>query len=402
MSQYNDLDPQTRAEIEAMMSDNSLDSLYDVQPTAHENEIKSIRPKDKVMGTILQVGKEDVLIELGPKQEGVCPLNQFTNAGKTPKSGDREEFMVQRYSRADGLYYLSVIGAVQKANWEFLDIGQVVEAKCIAVNKGGLEMEIASHRAFMPAGQASIWHVDNLEDLINEIMACEVIEMDKKSGNIVLSRRAVMERERAELKDKLWDDIETGQERKGTVRKLMPFGAFVDIGGVDGLIHIADLSYQRVKHPSEVVTEGQTVTVQILTLDRENQRIGLGLKQTQADPYDNAVGSIIPGSEITGRITRITNFGAFVEIQPGVEGLIHISELSHERVTRVTQVVQEDQIVTAQVLDVDLDSRRISLSMKAMRESLEEDMTRADDPSMAKLRAKFGSGPDKLKGGLEF
>jgi len=415
MTQFEELDPETQAEIDAMLSDRSIDSLMDRddtpapddQPQSTDQMMDSataaprsrmLRSKDKSTGVIIQVTNEEVLVELGPKQEGVCPIAQFDSV---PKCGDRMEFTVLRFNRNEGLYVLIRAGAVQKGDWENLEEGQVVLARVTGTNKGGLEMEVAGHRAFMPAGQVSLWHVDQLEDLLEESMACEVVEFDRRSKNIVLSRRAVLEREREEQREKLWETIEPGQDLEGTVRKLMPFGAFVDLGGVDGLIHISDLSYQRVKDPSEVVSEGQAVTVRVLKVDKESNRVGLGLKQTQTDPYESSAASINPGDRVTGTITRITNFGAFVEIQPGVEGLIHISELGHERVNRVDQVVQEGEVVTVEVLDVDHDSRRISLSLKAMKQGEEEEMSRQDDPSMAKLRARFGSGPDQLKGGIE-
>ncbi|MBL1216917.1 MAG: S1 RNA-binding domain-containing protein [Planctomycetes bacterium] len=416
---YDDLDPETQAEIEAMLSDDSLDAMMakDAEtassaPTSPDDAMaaammgagggpRDLQSKDKVTGMILQVTPEDVLVELGPKQEGVCPIAQFD---AVPKVGETYEFVVNRFNRSEGLYILARVGAVQKADWEHLEIGQVVEARVAAKNKGGLEMEVAGHRAFMPAGQAGLYHIDDLEDLVGQAMACEVIEFNRKAKNIVLSRKAVLEREREENRREMWEKLEVGQVLKGTVRKLMPFGAFVELGvGVDGLVHISDISYARIKDPSEALTEGQDVTVRVLKVDRENNRIGLGLKQLQDDPYDTAIADITPGAVVTGRITKILDFGAFVEIQPGVEGLIHISELSHDRVNRVSQVVAEDQVVTVQVLDVEPNTRRISLSLKAMKASEEEEMGRADDPSMAKLRAKFGSmfddGPKK--GGLE-
>lgn len=419
---YDDLDAETQAEIEAMLSDDSLGSMMDLMaggnapatPSSPEDVMaaamrvggsdagpRDLQSKDRVTGTILQVTTEDVLVELGPKQEGVCPIAQFDGV---PKVGETHEFVVNRFNRSEGLFVLARVGAVQKADWEHLEIGQIIEARVAAKNKGGLEMEVAGHRAFMPAGQAGLYHIDDLEELVGQAMACEVIEFNRKARNIVLSRKAVLEREREANRLEMWEKLEVGQVLKGTVRKLMPFGAFVELGvGVDGLIHISDISYARIKDPSEVLHEGQEVTVRVLKIDRDSNRIGLGLKQLQEDPYDTAINDITPGAVVTGRVTRIMDFGAFVEIQPGVEGLIHISELSHDRVNRVSQVVTVDQVVSAQVLDVEPSTRRISLSLKATKAQQEEEMGRADDPSMAKLRARFGSlfdsGPQK--GGLE-
>jgi len=317
-----------------------------------------------------------------------------------PKPGEEHEFRVVRYDRSEGLFYLAPVGAAQKAEWETLEVGQIVEARCTGTNKGGLAMEVAGHRAFMPAGQIDRFRVENLDECINQQYVCEVIEFDRKARNIVLSRREVIERERREAQERIWDKLEVGQDIEGIVRKIMPFGAFVDLGGVDGLIHVSDLAYERVNKVEEVVKEGQKVTVRVLKLDRDNNRIGLGLKQRQSDPFESASESINEGDVLSGKVTRIAAFGAFVELQPGVEGLVHISELSHDRVNRVNQVVSENEIVQVKVLEVDPDSRRISLSIKALREQKAEEIERTDDRAMARLRARFGSGERELKGGL--
>lgn len=390
-------DPSLQAEIEAALGDlDSDDWLMDMPGEGVSAPRSFLAPGEKVAGTIVQVTAEDVFVELGPKQQGVCPLSQFE---PQPEVGSTQRFSIVRYDRSEQLFYLSRVGQVQKAEWEYVEEGQVVEAICTGTNKGGLDMTVAGHRAFLPAGQASVWRVENLEDLVGQKMACEIIELDRRSGNMVLSRRVVLERELEEKKKETWELLEVGQVRTGTVRKLMPFGAFVDLGGVDGLIHISDLSYSRLRDPAEIVHEGQTVTVQVLKLDPERQRVGLGMKQCEADPFQSTVESIKVGDTITGRITKIADFGAFVEIQPGVEGLIHISELSSQRVGRVAQVVQSDQIVSAVVLEIDTQTRRIALSMRALALREETEMERPADRALARLRARHGRGED-LKGGL--
>jgi small subunit ribosomal protein S1 len=203
------------------------------------------------------------------------------------------------------------------------------------------------------------------------------------------------------MREQVLDALQVGQEVPGVVTRLQPFGAFVDLGGIDGLVHISDLSYSRVRDPGEVVKVGQQVTVKVLKIDRDSDpvRIGLGLKQTMADPYQTEAGKLAEGGVVTGRVTKIMPFGAFVEIAPGVEGLIHISELSHDRVADVRRVVKEDEVVTVKVLSIDRERQRIGLSLKAMRERLEAEQPRQADNALERLKARFG-GDRPLKGGL--
>lgn len=392
------VDDQLEAEIEAALGDMSVEDMLDFA----DRPASSVRAEREFKrGRVVNVYKDQVFVEFGPKSQGMCPLAQFD---EPPAAGQEMEFVVERFDKNEGMLILSREGAVQKAAWESLEEGQSIEARCTGVNKGGLEMEVANHKAFMPAGQVDLRHIEDLSVFIGEKMPCEILELDKKRGRIILSRRSHMEAERAHLRDKLLDELQEGDTAQAVIRSIQPFGAFADLGGVDGLIHISDLSYQRVKHPSEVVKEGQQVEVKILKIDRDADpvRIGLGLKQTMQDPYESKAGELAEGSEATGRVTKLMPFGAFVELAPGVEGLIHISELSHERVAKVSSVVQEGEIVTVKVLAVDHAQRRISLSLKAMKAQQERDnFNRGEDPEMRKLKAqlnaKFG---DNLKGGL--
>ncbi len=405
------MDPDIEKEVEAMLSDDSLDAMLLGGGPTHsgssspdsssfsvmDTSTDEVRVGQKANGRVMIVGKDSVLIEFGPKQQGACPREQFGD--DPPVVGDTIEVNVQRYDRTEGLFIVNRIGAVQKAAWEDLEEGMVVQAHCTGKNKGGLEMEVAGHRAFMPAGQVSVWHVENLEEFIGQTIACEVVEFKRAQRNIVLSHRAVMERERAESREKLLAELEVGQVREGVVRKVMPFGVFVDLGGMDGLVHVSDLSYSRIKDPSEVIKVGEHLRVQVLSVDTDSNKIGLGLKQLQDDPFTTTMESLKEGGVVTGRITKITDFGAFVEIQPGVEGLIHISEMSHDRVNRVNQVVKADEIVQVQVLSIDPETRRIGLSLKALQEKKAEEEPRKDDAALKKLMAKFGSDRE-LKGGL--
>lgn len=363
------------AEIEAAMKDLEKVQAEAPKPKAAAAPIRGPRViqggREHRPGKVVSVGPDDIFIEFGPKELGVVPRIQFSDED-LPKVGDTLEVIVNKFEASESLFICSRPGSVQKADWEMLEPGQVVEARVTGVNKGGLELELAGHKAFMPAGQVSVEHIKDLSVFIGEKMKCAVSRIDRTGrGNIILSRRDVLEVERREQASKLKDTLAEGQTVQGTVRKIMPFGAFVDIGGVDGLVHISDLTYDRVgfgeKAIEKFIKEGQQVNVRILKLDWENKRISLGLKQTQSDPFATAVNAIAEGVEVTGRVTKIMEFGAFVEIGPGVEGLVHISELDYKRIANVGDAVKQDEIVRAKVIKIDKDNRRISLSIKALK-----------------------------------
>jgi len=372
-------------------------------------------------GTVVSVGPSDIFVEFGPKELGVASRSQWPEE-ELPKVGDQIEVVVDRYEAAESLFICSRPGAVQKAAWEMLEVGQVVEARVTGVNKGGLELEVAQHRAFMPASQVALDRVEDLSVFVGEKFVCKVSQIDRRGkGNIVLSRRDVLEAERKEKAEKVKATLEEGQVVEGIVRKIMPFGAFVDLGGVDGLIHISDLSYDRVNYGENAVAkhvkEGQRVTVKVLKIDWEHNRLSLGLKQLAADPFAVAANEISEGAEVTGKVVRLTDFGAFVEIAPGVDGLVHVSEIAHRRINTPADVLKIDEIVKAKVLKIDPESRKISLSIRATLPAPEPAGGRggpggkgggrreeraptpvADTPALRRLRAKFGK--QQFKGGI--
>lgn len=327
-------------------------------------------------GKVVAVGPQDIFVEFGPKELGIVPRVQFPE-DQMPAKDSTLEVVIDKYESSENIFICSRPGAVQKAAWEFLEPGQVVEGRVTGVaskeaKQVGLELEVAGHKAFMPAGQVSLDHIKDLSVFVGEKMKAQVMKVERSGrGNIVLSRREVLIIERAQLAESLKGSLAEGQTIAGTVRKIMDFGAFVDIGGVDGLVHFSDLTYDRInfgaKNVEKYVKEGQAVTVRILKLDWENKRIGLGLKQCQSDPFATALNAVVEGAEVTGRITKILDFGAFVEIGPGVEGMVHISELDHRRVAAVGDVVKQDEIIRAKVLKIDKDNRRVSLSIKALK-----------------------------------
>ena len=329
-------------------------------------------------GAVVSVGPTDVFIEFGPKELGVVDRQQFREgtdrAVPLPAAGELLEVVVQRFEPSENLFVCVLPGSVQKADWEMLEQGQVVEAKVTGTNKGGLELEVAGHRAFMPASQVDVGRVPDLSVYVGEKIECVVQRIDRRGkGNIVCSRREILAQERAVQAEKLKETLQEGQELEGTVRKIMDFGAFVDLGGIDGLIHLNDLSHDRVAHGAKNVarhvSEGQTVRVQVMNVDWDNNRIGLGLKQLQADPFAAAASEVVEGAELTGKVVRVLDFGCFVEVAPGVEGLVHISELDYKRVNAVSDVVQEGEVVQVKVLRVEAETRKIGLSIKALKEA---------------------------------
>jgi len=322
-------------------------------------------------GTVVSVGTNDVFLEFGPKELGVLPRMQWKEGEEPPAVGSTIEVVVDKFDTTENLFICSRPGTVVKAAWETLQMGQTIEARVTGVNKGGLELEVAGHAAFMPASQVSLERIPDLSVFIGEKLACIVQQLDTRGrGNIVLGRRDLLKGEREEQAKKLKETLAEGQTVQGVVRKIMPFGAFVDLGGLDGLLHMGDLSYDRVlpgeKHIQKHVKEGDQIRVKILKLDVENNRISLGLKQLSEDPFSVAVNEIVEGVEVTGRVVRMTEFGAFVEIAPGVDGLVHISEISHKRINKPEDALKIDQVLQAKVLKVDRDQRRIALSIRAL------------------------------------
>jgi len=390
------MDPALEAEIEAALGDLSITEI-DSPPLTPS---RGARPERE--GTVVQVRGQDVLVEFGPRTSGVCPLSAFDTP---PALGEKLTFTIERRDLDDDLLILSRKGSISKAKWTDISQGQIIEALCTGTNKGGLDMEVAGHKAFMPAGQVDLRHIPDLSDFVGQKLPCEVMELDRRSDRLVLSRRSVMHAERKEKRDTLMATLEPGQSFDGVVTSVQQYGVFVDIGGVDGLVHVSDMSWDRIKNPGDLVKEGEAVRVQVLKvdLDKDPPRIGLGMKQLVSDPFAAATSELKEGAVVTGTVTKLAAFGAFVKISDGIEGLVHISEMAHKRINRPSQVVQEGEVVEVKILKIDPDTKRIGLSIKQTTGEPgagggEGGSTRADDPAMRKLRAKFGSGP--LKGGI--
>lgn len=324
---------------------------------------------DRLKGIIESVNNDDVFIDLGSKAlgtPGIVPLRQFGD--KTPEIGAEVDVKVTGIKEAEGLIQLSLPRGHHKpsGDWDEVSAGQVVECVVNKSNKGGLEVNVGSLRGFLPASQVDLYFVGDLEPFVGQKLTVQITEVNPKKRNLVVSRRKYLEAEREEIQKELWEKLAIGQEYTGTVKNIKDYGAFVDLGGIDGFLHIGEISWNRIKHPKDVLSEQQQINVKILKIDQEKNRISLGMKQLQADPWQMATDRYAADSSVTGKVTRTTDFGAFVELEPGLEGLIHISELDHRRVKRVTEVLSTGQEITAKVLEVDKNRKRISLSLKAL------------------------------------
>ncbi|MEM1109334.1 MAG: S1 RNA-binding domain-containing protein, partial [Planctomycetota bacterium] len=293
------------------------------------------------------------------------PLVQFD---RPPRMGSIMDFVVDKVNEKEGLVYLSREGAVSLATWDQLVRGSVVEARVTKSNKGGLELEmVGSIRAFMPASQIDVYHVDDLDQFVGQKLEAVVQEIDRKAKKVLLSRRTHLENQKAKNRDKVLKELEVGQEREGVVSSVVDFGCFVDIGGVDGLVHVTDLSHSHVKKPSDVVKAGDKVQVKVLKIETDKNRIALGMKQVQPDPWDGAADKYRPGEQISARVTRTANFGAFVEVEPGVEGLLPMSEISWKRIHKAEEVVKAGDVIQVAVLNIDAAKHRLTLSLKAAK-----------------------------------
>lgn len=347
------------AEIEAALGGLSMDQIVDTAQ-ADDDEIE---PNTRLKGTVTKIHEDHVFIKLKNQYEGVAALHHFKEA---PAEGDFVDIIVRSRNKEDGLYELAVPGAaVGVADWDDIDEGGVVEARVTGSNTGGLEVMVNSIRGFIPASQIDRIRVEDFSQYTNEKFPCVVLEVNPDKRKLVLSRRAVLERENEEKRKQLLQELEAGQLRDGVITRLMDFGAFCDLGGIEGLIHISKLSWSRVKHPSEAVAVGENVKVKVEKLDLDANRISLSLRDTLENPWNKVANDFNVNDIVQGTVTRIADFGAFVKIAPGVEGLVHISELAYHRVSKVSSVLQQGQEIDVKILSIDSDAQKIALSHKS-------------------------------------
>ncbi len=396
------------AEVAAALGGLSLDRIVegDLKTAAERLENES-----RHRAQVVDVHGDDVFVALGGKNQGVASARSFQ---APPNPGEMIDVIVTGLNTEDNLYSLAIPGGALVAGGDWTDVaeGSLVEARISGANAGGLECQVGTTRGFIPASQVGLYFTENLADYIGQKLVCVVTQSDANRGNLVLSRRAVLEREKEESKKQLLAELAPGQMREGTIRKLHDFGAFVDLGGVDGLIHVSQLSWERVKHPSEVVQEGQKVRVRVEKIDEATGKISLSLKNPEEHPWTGIEQRFPVGTTVKGPVTRTAQFGAFVKLAPGVEGLIHISELAHHKVYKVENVVQEGDEVECKVVSVDGEAQRIGLSLKATLAKPEKAESKAKDqpeveepprePAVPKRRGPLKGGTGKPSGGEQF
>src|ERR671936_176409 len=337
-------------------------------PTINEGEV--------VHGTVVRVDKDEVLVDIGYKSEGVIPVAELSirrsvNPADEVSIGDEIDALVLTKEDTEGRLILSKKRARFEIAWKAIEqaaeSGEPVTGRVIEVVKGGLILDLGV-RGFLPASLVDIRRVQDLDEFMGQELRAKVIELNRSRNNVVLSRRAVLEDERKEMRQAILDRLSPGDVVEGVISNIVDFGAFVDLEGIDGLIHISELSWSHVNHPSELLEIGETVRVKVLDIDRERQRISLGLKQTQSDPWQQVVDTYDQGDVIEGRVTKVVTFGAFIEVVPGVEGLVHISELAQHHVENPREVVAQGESVRAKIIEMDPERRRLSLSLKRVED----------------------------------
>ena len=397
------LSPELEQELAAALGSESIDSLIE-NSSAGDADSSELAPGTRLTATVAKLHRDDIFVELGGRNQGVLPLKQFE--GKTaPEVGAQIELVVARLDDEQGLYEMALpTAAVDVGDWDDVAEGQIVDVTVTGSNKGGLECQISGIRGFIPMGQVSIFRVENPEEYVGQRLNCVITEANRSRKNLVLSHRALMERERKEQREKVLAELAPGQIREGVVRNLQDFGAFVDLGGVDGLLHVSQLSWERVAHPKDVLSVGQTIKVRVEKVNRESGKISLAYRDLGASPWENVESKYPLGTQVKGTVSKLMQFGAFVKLEPGVEGLIHISELGHGRVQRTGDVVSEGQEVEVKVLSVDREAQRIGLSLKALMPAPEKPESKSRDkasPTPSEQPRQRRKESDKhLKGGI--
>lgn len=344
-----------------ILSQEELEKIY-------AGSFERIREGEIVRGRIVRIEKDMVLVDIGYKSEGVIPIWEFPRHGRDLKTGDEVEVYLEETEDTEGLCVLSKEKANRIKIWDDIskayENNQAVEGEVISRIKGGLTVDIGL-KAFLPGSQVDLRPVRNLEKLIGQRLQMKIIKLNRKRGNIVLSRRVLLEEERLEAKKETLARLQEGQVLEGVVKNITEYGAFVDLGGIDGLLHITDMSWGRVNHPSDLFAVGDRIKVIVLKYDRETERVSLGYKQITADPWSKVEEKYPIGSRVKGKVVSITDYGAFVELEEGIEGLVHISEMSWtRRVRHPSKIVAVGDVVEAQILNVNREEKRISLGMK--------------------------------------
>lgn len=394
------------AEIEAAMAGDA--QAAEAAPEAATGAQELPEQGARLEGVIQSVHGADVFFDLGFRIPGIVQMRQFEGIDP-PEVGKKLKVVVSKVDENEGLIALNLPSGRSRpgGNWDAVEKGQTVDCTVQKTNKGGLEVMVGSLRGFMPASQVDTAFVGDLTAYVGQKLQARITEVNPQKRNLVLSRRSLLIEERKAQEAEFWETLEEGAEYDGRVKTIKDYGAFVDLGGADGFLHIGQISWTHIKHPNEVLSEGQSIRVKVTKLDREKNRIGLGMKELTQNPWDAAESTYAPETTVTGKVARVMDFGAFVELEPGIEGLIHISQLDWKRVRKVSDVVKEGQEVTAKVLEFDKNRKRIALSIKALSEDprvAEEEAREAElakrPPIERRTDLRGGIGQPESGGGL--
>lgn len=407
-----DLDAEMQAEIEAALASGEV-GMPPVEatpepvaaaaegatpePAPEPTSLEQLGEGTKITGTIASVHEDNVFIDFGFRLNGLVSLRQFS-PNRPPKVGDRLQVIVNKVDEEEGLISCRLPRGTSKVSgdWHALSAGAVVDCMINKTNKGGLEVSVGSLRGFMPASQVELGYVADLTPFVGQKVRAKVTEINPARRRLVVSRKALLQEERAVAEQELMTELQPGQTRPGRVKTIKDYGAFVDLGGIDGFLHIGQISWVRINHPSEIISEGQEIEVKILSIDPEKKKISLGMRQLSSNPWQTVETKYPKGSTVTGTVTRTEPFGAFIELEPGVEGLVHISELDYKRVRSVTDVLKVGQTAQVQVLETDPQKKRISLSLKALMAKPEA----APVPEAPAAPAYERKHKSQLKGGI--
>lgn len=359
------LDDELAAEFEKALGGLEVESLLDASVPTKADAL--LEPGSRVTATVLRLSADTAFVDLGGRRQGALKLLSLPPE-ELPEIGQVLDVSIGSFSEEDGLYEVAPANrAVSVDDYSQIEAGMIVNGRVSAANKGGLEVDVAGLRGFMPASLVSTWRVENLEEMVGQTLECLVTEIVPAARRLVLSRRAVLERQAADAKATMLESLEPGDALDGIVRNVRDFGAFVDIGnGVEGLVHVSQLSWDRVASAADVLQPGQAIKVVVKKIDRDTGKISLSARDTVESPWRRAATTYHIGATVRGTVSRIAQFGAFVRLEPGIEGLVHVSELAHRHVRSVADAVQEGQEVECRVLSVDPDEQRMSLSIKAL------------------------------------
>lgn len=355
------------------------------------------RPGEIVEGKVVHLSHDGVLVDIGAKSEGIIHLQDLSHkrvdrATDVVKLGDVIQVYVIGFEGDEGVLKLSKRRADEQAAWskleEWLHTGEIIEAPVIDVVKGGIVVDVGL-RGFVPASHIARGYVNALDSFLGQTVRLKVIEIDRSKRRAILSRKLAIEEETRARQEVIWNDIQEGQVREGVVKSLSAFGAFVDLGGIDGLLHISEMAWKRIGHPSELLTVGQTISVKVLKADREKEKISLGLRHIQDNPWNSVRDRYEEGRTYRGRVVRLADFGAFVELEPGIDGLIHISQLSYQRVRQPADVVHVGEEILVKVIKVDPEHKRVSLSKR------DADPVATGEDAVSELPSDSGAGSER-------